>query len=204
MTRGQALTALPRGFRHRARAVAIGASAGGISALLPLMAAIPADYAVPLVLVLHVPEQGKSMLRETLGRRATLPVHEPADKEPIRPGHIYVAPPGYHLLLERDLSFSLSCDPPEHYSRPSIDVLFESAADALGRGLVAVLLTGANADGAAGMARVAAKGGLTAVQDPAEAQSPEMPEAALAALSPDFVLTLDQICKLVVKLSPAA
>ena len=118
------------------------------------------------------------------------------------PGTLYIAPPGYHLLLEADRSFSLSCDAPEHFSRPSIDVLMESAADALGPRLAAVLLTGANHDGAAGMAKVGRLGGLTVVQDPDEALFPEMPRAALALRAPDFVLPLQQIQAFLAGLHP--
>jgi two-component system, chemotaxis family, protein-glutamate methylesterase/glutaminase len=193
MKRGQALTAVPRRFRYSARAVAIGASAGGIAALLPTLSALRADFPLPLILVMHRPEDGDNLLRDTFANRMALAVREPADKEPLVPRHLYIAPAGYHLLLESDLTFALSCDPPEHFSRPSIDVLLESAADALGESLVAILLTGANADGAEGMARVAAAGGLTVVQDPKEAQSADMPLAAIAARPPDFVLNLEQI-----------
>ncbi|MBC7436085.1 MAG: chemotaxis protein CheB, partial [Bdellovibrionales bacterium] len=122
------------------------------------------------------------------------------DKLPVQPGTVYFAPAGYHLLVEADASFSLSCDAREHYSRPSIDVLMESAADAWGAGLAAVLLTGANQDGAAGLARVGKAGGLTVVQEPAEAQSAVMPQAAIDLQAPDYVLPLKQIKQLIAKL----
>ncbi len=129
-------------------------------------------------------------------------MREAADKQAIEPGTVYFAPSGYHLLVENDMSFSLSCDPREHFSRPSIDVMMDSAADAWGPGLAGVLLTGANEDGAAGLSRVGKAGGLTVVQDPAEAQSSTMPQAAIDLKSPDFVLPLKDIKTLIARLSP--
>lgn len=193
---------LPPAFRHAARAVAIGASAGGVDALLALLPGLPSSYALPIVVVLHQADDRTSLLSEVFAARTALRVREAADKAPLAPGTLYFAPPGYHLLLEADCSFSLSCDAPEHYSRPSIDVLFESAADALGAGLAAVLLTGANEDGAAGLAHVGRLGGLTVVQDPDEARSPEMPRAALALRAPDFMLALPDIQALIANLEP--
>ena len=180
MKQAAARRSVSRGFRRAVEAVAIGASAGGVDALLALLSGLPASYALPIVVVLHQAEDRDSLLSDLFANRAALRVREAADKEPLAPGTLYFAPPGYHLLLESDRSFSLSCDAPEHYSRPSIDVLFELAADALGAGLAAVLLTSANEDGAAGLARVGRLGGLTVVQDRDEAQNPEMPRAGLA------------------------
>ena len=193
---------LPPDFRHAARAVAIGASAGGMDALLALLPGLPASYALPIVVVLHLANDRSSLLSDVFAQRTALRVQEAADKEPLAPGTVYFAPPGYHLLLESDRSFSLSCDAPMHFSRPSIDVLFESAADALGVGLAAVLLTGASEDGAAGLAHVGRAGGLTVVQDPDEARHPEMPRAALALRAPDYVLALPGIQALIANLEP--
>lgn len=201
MTR-EARRSLPAGWRHEAEALAIGASAGGIDALIQLLGGLPAGFALPVVVVLHLPEDRESLLGEVFGRRTLLPVREATDKQPVEAGTVYVAPPGYHLLMEADRSFSLSCDPPQHYSRPSIDVLMESMADALGARLVGVLLTGANEDGAAGLARIGAAGGLAVVQNPEEAASPEMPRAALALRTPDFVLALKEIGNLLSHLEP--
>jgi two-component system chemotaxis response regulator CheB len=127
-------------------------------------------------------------------------VREAADKESIAPGTVYFAGPGYHLSVEMDKTFSLSGEAPVHYSRPSIDVLMESAADAYGPGLAGILLTGANADGAAGLAKIRRQGGLTVVQDPAEAQAPTMPQAAIRTLQPNLILTLDGIHGLLLQL----
>jgi two-component system, chemotaxis family, protein-glutamate methylesterase/glutaminase len=197
-----ALRTLPDGFTREAEAVAIGASAGGVDALLQMMARLPASYPLPVVVVLHLPENRDSLLAEVFGNRCAIAVREAADKEPLAPGTLYFAPAGYHLLLEADRSFSLSCDAPEHFSRPSIDVMMESAADVFGAGLAGVLLTGANEDGAAGLARIVQAGGLAVVQDPDEAQVPDMPLAALARTEPDFILRLAEIQALIANLKP--
>ena len=202
MSRPASATAVPPGYSHPARFVAIGASAGGVEALLEMLPALPPTFALPVAVVLHLPEERESVLVELLARRCARPVLEAGDKVAATPGTFYIAPAGYHLLLEPDLSFSLSCDAPERFSRPSIDVLFSSAADAVGPDLVAVLLTGANDDGARGLADVAARGGLAVVQDPARARSAEMPRAAIALSPPDFVLPLDGIQQLLCDLRP--
>ncbi len=134
--------------------VAVGCSWGGLAAAGMLLAALPPDYCVATVIVQHRTE-APSALAEILGRSTPLPVAEPDDKEEVRPGHVYVAPPGYHLLVDRK-RFWLNTEAPVAYSRPSIDVLFESAAEAFGSRVAAVVLSGANSDGAAGLARVAA------------------------------------------------
>ncbi|CAN7720172.1 chemotaxis protein CheB [Aquipseudomonas alcaligenes] len=184
-------------------AVVVGASAGGVEALLTVFNGLPADYALPLVCVLHLPESRDSLLADLFSRRLALRVKEAEDKESLRPGTLYFAAPGYHLSIERDHSLSFSREEPLHYSRPSIDVLFESAADCFQERLVGVLLTGANQDGAAGLAAIKQGGGLTVVQDPLEAQVPTMPEAALASHVPDHILPLRGIRALLAQLDPA-
>jgi two-component system chemotaxis response regulator CheB len=181
---------IPPGFSRHVDAVAIGASAGGIDALFTLLEGLPVPMRAGIVIVLHLPEDHESRLAEVFAARTGVPVHEARPGQPLAPGAIYNAPPGYHLLLEGDGTFALSCDPPVLFSRPSIDVLLESCADALGPRLAGFVLTGANEDGARGLARIHAAGGLTAVQDPAEAAHATMPEAAIAADPPDFVLPL--------------
>lgn len=181
---------LPPGYAFAAEAVAIGASAGGIDALFKLLDGLQPPMHAPIVIVLHLPEEHESRLVEVFGHRMGVPVEEAQPHAPVRSGTVYFAPPGYHLLVEEDRSFSLSCDPPVLYSRPSIDVLLESCAQAYGPRLAGLVLTGANEDGAQGLARVKACGGLTAVQDPAEAFHSTMPRAAIAAADPDFVLPL--------------
>lgn len=192
-----------RSVRRRNRkidAVVIGGSAGGLDALLRILSGLPAGYSLPLVALLHLPSDGDSRLAEVLGARVAIPVREAADKERIEAGTLYVASGGYHLLVEQDHSFALSCEAPVHYSRPSIDVLMESAADAWGPRLAGILLTGANDDGADGLARIGERGGMTVVQDPAEAAIPTMPRAAIERRAPDLILSLDKIRALLIEL----
>jgi two-component system chemotaxis response regulator CheB len=175
------------------RALVIAGSAGGVDALLALLPRLPAGYGLPVVAMLHIPENRESRLAELFAPRLALPAREAADKEALCPGTVYFAGPGYHLSIEKDFTFSLSCEAPVHFARPAIDVLMASAAEAYGPQLAAVLLTGANHDGAEGMAMVKQCGGLTAVQDPAGAQVATMPEAAIRKQAPDLVLTLSEI-----------
>ena len=185
---------------RRIEAVVIGASAGGFEALLAVLKGLPASYPIPLVAVLHLPEAHESRLAELFGYRLALQVREARDKETLAPGVLYFAPPGYHLSIETDASFSLSCEDRVNYARPSIDVLFQSAADAYGKSLAGILLTGANYDGAAGLAGMQVAGALTIVQDPATAEVSTMPEAALRRMTPDLILTLAQINALLLQL----
>jgi len=181
-------------------AVVIGASAGGFEALLAILQGLPANYPMPLVAVLHLPEHHESRLAELFGRRLLLQVREARDKESLAPGILYFAPSGYHLSIENDHSFSLSCEERVSYARPSIDVLFASAADAYGKSLAGILLTGANYDGAAGLAGMQVAGALTIVQDPASAEIATMPEAAIRRMKPDLILPLAEIHSVLRKL----
>ena len=183
-------TSLPTDFRASVQAVAIGASAGGIDALFALLGGLRPPFRGSVVMVLHLPEDHESRLVEVFAARLAIDVQEAQPGAPVAAGTVYFAPPGYHLLVEADRTFALSCDPPVLFSRPSIDVLMESCADAYGRALAGIVLTGANEDGARGLAAIKAGGGLTAVQDPAEAAHPTMPQAAIKAAAPDFVLPL--------------
>jgi two-component system chemotaxis response regulator CheB len=185
---------------RRIEAVVIGASAGGFEAILAVLKDLPPAYPMPLVAVLHLPDHHESRLSELFGYRLALQVREARDKEPLEPGILYVAPSGYHLQIEADRSFSLSCEERVSYARPSIDVLFETAADAYGQSLAGVLLTGANHDGAAGLAGMKVAGGLTVVQDPASAEIPTMPEAAIRRAAPDLILPLAEIRSLLARL----
>lgn len=186
--------------KRRIEAVVIGASAGGVTALLTLLTGLPETFRLPIVAVLHLPDDRDSLLVEIFQHRLPIAVREAADKERIAPATLYFAAAGYHLSVEMDRSFSLSCEAPVHYSRPSIDVLMASAADAYGASLAGILLTGANFDGAAGLAKIRQHGGLTVVQDPAEAEVATMPEAAIRKLRPNLILTLDGIRSLLLKL----
>ncbi len=181
-------------------AIVIGASAGGVNALLGLLGGLPKDFRVPVVTVLHLPDDRQSRLAEIFQHRSSIKVREASDKAAIESGTIYFACAGYHLLVEADRTFSLSCEDPIHFSRPSIDVLMESASDAYGDRLAGILLTGANYDGAAGLAKIRQAGGLTVVQDPAEAEVATMPEAAIRKLQPDLILRLGEIRKLILQL----
>ncbi len=177
-------------------AIVVGTSAGGVDALSVLLPALPPDLQVPVLIVLHLPRDRPSRLVEIFAPRCALAVREAEDKAPVVPGTVYFAPPDYHLLLDAGPSLALSADEPVHFSRPSIDVLFESAADVYGKGLVAIILTGASQDGAAGLDAVRRVGGCTIVQRPDTAQAPLMTEAALARGPVDFVLPLEAIANL--------
>jgi two-component system chemotaxis response regulator CheB len=171
-------------------AIVIGASAGGVEALGVLFEALPSPFLPAILAVLHLPADRPSLLAALYQARSRLPVREAMDKDPVAPGTIYLAPPGYHLLVEAERTLALSSDPPVAFSRPSIDVLFESAAHVYGRTLLGIVLTGANDDGARGLAAIRAAGGLAWVQDPHEAQSDAMPAAALKLAGADLVLPL--------------
>lgn len=183
-------------------AVVIGASAGGINALPVLLNALPADFSRPLIIVIHLSRDQESRLAMSLNRKCPLPVKEADNLETLRPGVVYLAPRNYHLLVDDDLHFSLDIDNPVSFSRPSVDVLFESAAYVFQEHLVGVILTGANADGANGMRTIKKMGGVTIVQDPREARFSAMPLAAMHATTIDYVLPLDEIAPLLARLCP--
>jgi two-component system chemotaxis response regulator CheB len=174
-------------------AVAIGTSAGGFEALSVVLPALPAGLAVPVFVVIHLPGDRPSRVAELLASKCRVPVVEAEDKAPAAPGIVYLAPPDYHLLIEAGPALALSADEPVHFSRPSIDVLFESAADAFGAGLLGIILTGSSPDGAVGLRAVHRAGGTTIVQDPREARVPLMAEAALRLTTVDLTLPLDGI-----------
>ena len=171
----------------------IGASAGAVDALLQVLPQLPKGYPLALLIVVHIPPDSKSTLPELLASRSQITVKEAEDKEPILPGTGYVAPPNYHLLVEPDFRLSLSNEEPVLFSRPSIDVLFESAADAYGDSLAGVVLTGGNSDGARGLRAVEAAGGIALVQSPETAACSEMPLAALNACHTARALTLGDL-----------
>lgn len=186
---------------RRVDAVVIGTSAGGVDALATLLRDLPQPWRLPLVAVIHLPQQRESRLADVFRQRLAIPVQEAEDKAPVARGTLYFAPPSYHLSIERERVFSLSCEPPVLWSRPSIDLLMQSAADAYGPTLAGLLLTGANPDGAEGLRRIQQAGGLTAVQDPADAEVDTMPRAALALLTPDRILPLRGLHTLLVELN---
>jgi two-component system chemotaxis response regulator CheB len=175
--------------------VAIGASAGGVHAISALLKALPAVFTPAVLIVVHLPPVNDSHLSELFGRLCPCPVKEAEEKEKIVPGTVYIAPPGYHLLVEQDGTFSLSVEEPVNFSRPSIDVLFETAADAYGARLAGVVLSGANEDGARGLQYIAEAGGIAFVQDPEEAEVATMPGEALRRVPSAEVLTLSKLAE---------
>jgi two-component system, chemotaxis family, protein-glutamate methylesterase/glutaminase len=177
--------------------IVIGASWGGLRAVGQVLADLPDEVDVPVVLAQHRhPNSIEGTLAQLLQVRTERRVLDVEDKMPIEPGHVYIAPPDYHVLVEPG-SLALSVDERVQFARPSIDVLFESAADAYGAGVIGVILTGANEDGAQGLARIKGKGGVAVVQDPSEAARRAMPDAAIAATVSDAVLPLEEIGKFV-------
>ena len=175
------------------QAVVIGASAGGVQALSQVLPAMPSDFPVPVLVVVHIPPRRDNALVNLFAGKCRIPVKEAEDKEPLEPGIIYFAPPDYHLLVEANGTLALSSDEPVNHSRPAIDVLFESAADAFGTGLAGIVLTGANSDGAEGLRAICAAGGHGIVQDPVSAEVDTMPRAALAACPGSQKLRLENI-----------
>lgn len=185
---------------QRPALIAIGASAGGIEAISELLRALPPGFTIPVAIVVHLPPNRPSLLPELFSRHCVLPVREAQDKEPIQAGTVYLGPPGYHLMIEPGGLLSLSCDPPLNYSRPSLDLLFESAALAYRSRLLAIQLTGASADGAEGLKTVRNLDGEVWVQDPEQAQASIMPLAAIRQAGADKVLRLDGMAALLPKL----
>lgn len=183
--------------------IVIGCSMGGMHALQTIFSALPAAFSVPIAVVQHRFRTSNEMLPAFLRRHTALQVVDTTDKEWIKPGTVYLAPANYHLLVERG-ELSLSVDEAVAYSRPSIDVLFESSADAYGPGVIGVVLTGANADGARGAARIKSRGGFVIVQDPETAESPAMPRAAIGAARVDRILPLDRIGPFLIELCRAS
>jgi two-component system chemotaxis response regulator CheB len=171
-------------------AVVIGASAGAIEALSVILPALPREFLLPVIIVVHVPPDKTSILAELFRDKCAVRVVEAEDKDRLQPGTVYFAPPGYHLLVEMDKTLSLSGDPPVFFSRPSIDVLFESAADAYGPALLAIIMTGANQDGALGILAVVQAGGRAIIQTPDAAFAPAMPQAAIALCPQAEILPL--------------
>jgi two-component system, chemotaxis family, protein-glutamate methylesterase/glutaminase len=193
---------LERTDRADIRAVAIGASAGGVLALSWLLPALSAESRAAVFVVLHLPRDRPSLLVDVFSRKCDLPVREAEDKEPVTPGTIYFAPPNYHLLIDAGPALALSADDLVNHSRPSIDVLFDSAAQVYREHLLGIILSGANEDGAEGLAAVHEAGGLTVVQEPQTAQSSAMVLSALERAPADLVLDLSGIAQLLRSLRP--
>ena len=175
--------------------VVVGGSAGAIDALKEMARHLGVTFMPAMAVVVHMAQDARAVLHEILSGPGRPRMKLAEDKEPIAAGTVYFAPPGYHLLIEAEHSFALSVDAPEHFSRPSIDVLFESAADSYGNRVAGVILSGANSDGAAGLRAIADAGGITMIQEPATAEVPAMPGAALLACPGSRVLSMQDIGK---------
>jgi len=178
-------------------ALVMGASAGAVDALNQLLPVVAADARIPVVVVVHLPANRPSLLPELFAPRCSARVLEPEDKQPMTAGSIWFAPSNYHLLFEANRSFAFSTDLPVNFSRPSLDVSFESAADVFGERLCCVVLTGANDDGARGASVVREKGGLVIVQDPTSAEAKQMPTAAISRANPQIIAPLPEIAELI-------
>ena len=169
-----------------------------------LLSGLPKDFPLPLIIVHHIRPDAESSLATMLNARCTIQVKEADEGELVVPGTAYIAPPNYHMLVERDGRLALSVDLPVNFARPSVDVLFESAADALGPDLIGLILTGAGSDGTHGLKMIKANGGLAIIQDPADADADSMPRSALAAVKADHVLPLKEIAGLLCILADAS
>jgi two-component system, chemotaxis family, protein-glutamate methylesterase/glutaminase len=178
--------------------ILVGGSYGGLRALVTMLRGLPRDFVTPLAVVLHRHKDSDGMLLDILQRDCPLPASEPMDKEPILPNHVYIAPADYHMMVEDD-HFVLSVDEPVRYARPSVDVLFESAADSCGPAAIGIILSGSNRDGASGAVRIKNRGGRVIVQDPADCEAPQMAQAVLAETQPDYVLRVEEIPRVLLK-----
>jgi two-component system chemotaxis response regulator CheB len=179
------------------KAMIIGGSAGSFQIVVRLMELFRSDLPYPVFLCFHRLKQVRKGFRETLNYNSVLPVIEPDDKEAVRPGNIYLAPSNYHMLIEHEQTIALSTGKPVNHSRPSIDVSFSSAAEVYGPGLLALLLSGANQDGARGIAAVKGKGGTAVIQDPEDCEIRTMCDAAIQLTKPDRILTISKIIEFV-------
>ena len=180
----------------RYKAVVIGASAGGFHAVKKLLENLPNSFAMPILIVQHLSPTSDNYMAKYLNDNCKIIVKEADEKEKILPGIVYLAPPNYHMLIEEDFTISLSTEEKVHYSRPSIDVLFETAVFAYGDTLIGIVLTGANSDGSDGLLKIKESGGYCIVQDPKEAESTAMPQAAIEKANPQKILTISEITKL--------
>ncbi|MES2566290.1 MAG: chemotaxis protein CheB [Bacteroidota bacterium] len=181
-------------------AVVIGVSAGGMKAMKLICSLLPKTFVMPVIMISHIGARSDNEWIGLLNRKSNLIMKEADEKEMIEPGKIYFPTPNYHLVIEKDKSFSLTIDEKVNYARPSIDVLFESAADAYQEKLIGIVLTGSNSDGTLGLKRIKDLGGLTIVQDPQEAEYRSMPESALS-VKPEHVLPLKKIIELLININ---
>lgn len=185
---------------HKYKVIVIGVSTGGTKALKTILSVLPSKFALSVIIIMHRHKETDGYLERLLDNECKMQVKQADEKEEIKAGVVYVAPPNYHLLIEDDGTFSLSVEGVVNYARPSVDVVFESAAGVYGQGLIGVILTGANKDGSQGLKKIKEAGGLVIVQAPETSEVAEMPRAAIAAVKPDYVLPLEKIGPLLRKL----
>lgn len=181
-------------------AIVIGVSSGGMNAMKLMFSLFPGDFKIPIVIVQHINSRSDNQWIEILDKKSNIRVKEADEKEKIKEGYVYIAPANYHLLIEKDRTFSFTVDERVNFARPSIDVLFESAAEAYKSRLIGVILTGSSNDGSKGLKQIAEHGGLTIVQNPETAESSYMPEYARTIIEPDYVLSLEDIVKLLIEI----
>jgi two-component system chemotaxis response regulator CheB len=174
-------------------AVVIGVSAGGLFALSRILKELPVDFPLPIIVIQHRSKDERTLLEDLLQSKCKIKIKQADEKEKIERGLVYIAPAGYHLLIEKDHSFSLSCDALVNFSRPSIDVLFETAAEVYEDKLIGIILTGANKDGATGIQVIRMRGGITIAQNPASASFPFMPLAAIDTGSVQYIFELQEV-----------
>jgi len=188
-------------------AIVIGVSAGGMNALKYIFSVLPAGFSIPIIIVQHISAHSDNEWINLLNDKSNLTIKEADEKEKIEPGNVYIAPANYHLLIEKDKTLSLTIDERVNFARPSIDVLFESAAESYKNKLIGIVLTGSNNDGTKGIKRIKECGGLAIIQDPETAESSIMPASAIAAclsgrqvIQPDYIISLDKIVQLLIKI----
>jgi two-component system chemotaxis response regulator CheB len=174
-------------------AIVIGVSAGGLAILSRILKELPVDFPLPVIIIQHRSKDERTLLEEVLQAKCHIRIRQADEKERIRSGVVYFAPPDYHLLIEKDRSFSLNYDEPVNFSRPSIDLLFETASEVYSNKLIGIILTGANCDGAAGIRAIRERGGATIAQDPVNASFPDMPRAAIETGGVQYIFTPEEI-----------
>jgi two-component system chemotaxis response regulator CheB len=182
------------------RAIVIGTSAGGLYVLTEILQRLPEDYPIPIIIVQHRSKDERELLEKIMEDKCKINICQAEEKEKIKEGNVYFAPPNYHLLVEKNFTFSLTNDPLVNYSRPSIDVLFHTAANAYKNKLTGIILTGANRDGAEGIKKIKEKGGITIVQNPKTAEFNTMPTQAAATGCADFLMDLEEIIEYLLKI----
>jgi len=183
----------------RYEAIVIGVSSGGMNAMKVIFSLLPKEFSIPIIIVQHVSSHSNNQWIKLLNDKSNLCIKEADEKEKIENGTIYIAPANYHLMIEKNKTFSLTIDERVNYARPSIDVLFESAAEVYKDKLIGVILTGSNNDGTNGIKRIKEFGGLAIIQNPKTAESSYMPASAIAAIKPDYILSLVDITDLLIK-----